>query len=1522
MRVLSLIYKIARGILFSAILLFVAVYLSLYILLSVPAMQNKIKIAAQNELTTFLGGEVAIGRLTIKPFNEVVLNDLEVFTPEGRLCLKVNTFGVGINLWRLLNERQIELTYAEVLGMNVNLWQPEEGAPLNVAFIIDAFKPKDKTSPPARFDLKLRNVVLRRCALSFDKEWMPMAQNEDRTDFNHFQLTDLKGDINLPRISNDEYLVDLRRLSFKLSGGLDLEKLSFKARVTPESINVNNLIVKLPFTELRPSDISLSFKNWDEMKNMLNSTHHEVVMVDNTINPADFGWLCPVLRQFPVSLQLNLEAEGSLSEVSVRRLSLDSGDDFLRFELKAEGDNLCDKGKIRFNIDDLKADFSKNLLESVVATGVIGGEEARDLFSKLGAITLSATGSAYPHKGIYQTDCRISTDLGDMFVSAETDNFNKNGGFVKGDLSVESFDLGQLWEKIRKLNSIDMDIAFEGKISGKDGEGNIDVRVAEFRYDDLLYSGFELEAAKTGKELEAQGIFHNEILTGEINLSGSIDGADSNLQLTGDIDQFRFTPLGLMKKYKDPEISGDIRLDISGNTIDNLQGELALTGILFKTKEKKELSLGDMYLITGFEDSIRSFSIHSMLLNGEVCGKYSVTDIVKESESVIRRIFPEFLSLSDDGARFSSELNFDFRVQPDNNFSDFFNLPFRFPVPVKMEGSIKRDSNTATLSVTTPYLQQGKNKLIRDTALKLTIDGNNNILTFDGGMIYPAKKGEVNLNLQLSAMDDRISTDVRWFSMGDSQFKGVLNLGALLGRNEYTGNPEISLDINPSGFDFGAAHWNIDKGNIHYIDKNIEIDGLKIWHDSQLVEIGGIASTSSDDSMKVKLASIDLDYIFDTLNINYVTFGGEATGNFMAMGAFSDNPVAYTDDLNVKNMSYNGTVLGDGMVRSRWNNREKEVEIDAEIMGENNRLTRVNGGIWVTKDSLSFDISTERAPVGFMKPFMQAFTSEVEGYASGKVKLFGSFSDIDLIGRVYADSLALKIDYTNVTYHGRDSVYLEPGRIVIPSFRLYDREGNSAILTGNLTHRYFHDPRFNFRVSDAQGLLCYDTNAKLNPDWFGTLYGNGSASVNGYPGVVSISVDMTTVGNSSFTFVLNETQAAEDYKFLTFSDKKKDRRQEEISDTLPAAIAALRKKIEVAEDLPTDIRMDIRGSITPTTLMTLVMDPVAGDKITARGNGNIQVNYNSENNEMQMFGKYVLDEGNYNFSLQDLILRDFNIRQGSNISFNGDPFNALLDITASYRVNTNLSDLDKSFSTDRELTRTNVPVDAMLKVEGQMQHPEISFDIELPTLTQDMERKVKSIISTDDMMSRQIIYLLALNRFYTPEYMGSTSNGGELASVASSTLSSQLSNILGQLTDKFTVAPSFRSDKGDFSDLEVDVALSSRLLNNRLLINGNFGYRDKATSQTTFVGDFDIEYLLSRRGNLRLKAYNHFNDQNYYLRQALTTQGLGVIFSRDFDNPFSRWRQNRLNKKGEKKKEDSSTGIPVTDPVNDKSDNR
>ncbi|WP_301344112.1 translocation/assembly module TamB domain-containing protein [uncultured Duncaniella sp.] len=347
--------------------------------------------------------------------------------------------------------------------------------------------------------------------------------------------------------------------------------------------------------------------------------------------------------------------------------------------------------------------------------------------------------------------------------------------------------------------------------------------------------------------------------------------------------------------------------------------------------------------------------------------------------------------------------------------------------------------------------------------------------------------------------------------------------------------------------------------------------------------------------------------------------------------------------------------------------------------------------------------------------------------------------------------------------------------------------------------------------------------------------------------------------------------------------------------------------------------------ITPDATLNLIMDPIGGDKITAHGSGHLRMNYASDG-ELEMYGEYTLNRGSYNFTLQDIIIKDFTILEGSKITFLGDPYAAQLNIRAAYSLNANLSDLDESFLEDRELTRTNVKVNAIMIVTGDMRQPDIKFDLEFPTLTADTYRKVRSIISTDEMMSRQIIYLLALNRFYTPEYMATT-HGNELVSVASSTLSSRLGSMLGQLSDNWSIAPAIRSDRGDFSDVEVDVALSSQLLDNRLLFNGNLGYRDKSLNNNSFIGDFDIRYLLNRLGTIQLKAYNRYNDQNYYLKSALTTQGIGVVFKRDFDNIFSFLRpiKNKLNKRRQEKNDPSKaendstkTAIP-NDSINKKS---
>ncbi len=767
--------------------------------------------------------------------------------------------------------------------------------------------------------------------------------------------------------------------------------------------------------------------------------------------------------------------------------------------------------------------------------------------------------------------------------------------------------------------------------------------------------------------------------------------------------------------------------------------------------------------------------------------------------------------------------------------------------------------------------------------------------------LWPVKQGKAAITIQANGINDRLDTDMSWKLLRESDFSGNLNLSTLLRRNS-EGKITLDIAVNPAQLVFNGTPWQVDPSTVTVDNGVITVNGLCGHNNDQYIKINGVASKNPDDELCLDLNDVSLDYVFETLNINHVSFGGQATGKFYASNLFSKTPHVYTPVFHVDSLSYNNAVMGDADIKSRWLNDEKAVEIAADLAQGNGLHSHINGAIFIAADSLNFLFEADKANVAFLKPYMSAFTSEVEGEVSGWAELYGKFSTINLRGEVVADSLRFKLDYTNVYYTcAGDSVHMSPNLISFNDVTIHDRDGHSAQMNGWVRHNAFHEPVFNFSIINARNLLCYDTNAELNPVWYGTIYGNGSAFVKGDPDMVDIKVNMQSSPGCKFTFVLSDALEASEYTFITFRDRNKPQ-QEEVdtviaeTDDVPEIVRQLQaKNIIEQEGHPTAYMIDLQGEITPDVQLILVMDPVGGDRIKATGSGNMRLTYNN-NDELSVFGKYTLEKGNYNFTLQDIIIKDFTIRDGSSITFQGDPYAGLLDIEAVYSVNANLCDLDETFADDKKITHTNVSVHALFRANGSLSLLVISFVLEFPTLTSDAYRRVKSIISTDEMMNRQIIYLLALNRFYTPEYMGSSSQSNEFTSVASSTISSQLSNMLGKMSENWSISPNVRTDRGDFSDVEVDLALSSQLLNNRLLFNGNFGYRDNTynTRNSNFIGDFDIEYLLNRKGTLRLKAYNHFNDQSYYVRNALTTQGVGIVWKHDFDRPFDFLRRRKV----------------------------
>ena len=398
--------------------------------------------------------------------------------------------------------------------------------------------------------------------------------------------------------------------------------------------------------------------------------------------------------------------------------------------------------------------------------------------------------------------------------------------------------------------------------------------------------------------------------------------------------------------------------------------------------------------------------------------------------------------------------------------------------------------------------------------------------------------------------------------------------------------------------------------------------------------------------------------------------------------------------------------------------------------------------------------------------------------------------------------------------------------------------------------------------------------------FYGKVYGTGDLNINGNDAECKIAVNARTEGNSKFYLSVNTASVATtSSSFIHFVSP----------DTTSQRLLKLlnnKEKDNIQTITPTTkLLLALQIEATPTTEIYIKMG--GDDGIRGRGEGNIQLNYDDSSGDIHMLGTYTLQSGLFSFSLGNIVRRNFDIAEGSSVTWSGDPLSPIVDITGSYNTTASLRDLFGSDMSQVGTNRTSVPVSCVLHMTDKLFNPIMKFSVKLPQSDESVQSQINSIINTEEMLMRQVIYLLVFNRFYTPDYLQGTQTIGlnETYSLLSSTITGQINSWLSKLTDVFTMGFNFRTDgEGETASQEYEANFQIRPIS-QLIINGNFGYRYNDLSNRPFFGDLDIEYLLTQNGKLRAKAFTHTVDK-YSLKQANTVQGIGLIFKHDFNWPI------------------------------------
>ncbi|OAV70400.1 putative protein involved in outer membrane biogenesis [Bacteroidales bacterium Barb4] len=1456
------------------LVLFGILYLLPVALVSIPSVQRTINQTVIDELSDRLGVPVRIERTDIRWLNRLTLEGVSLDDQSGKTLLKAGYVAVGFELLPLLRGKFV-FTSVRLFSFTLNLSRKHPKDALNLQFVLDAFAGKDSVKKATAVDLRFNSVLLRRGHILYDVE--SESQTAGKFNANHIDVRNVIADIAVKALDKDSLNAHVKKLSLNEASGFSLERLTMNVSGNRDSACVRKFEVRLPRSDLKIDRITADFSAAEDLTSFLKKAPVVLDIAPSHICPKDLSAFLPVFKNYTDVLELSANADGSINDINLHQLIIRQGN-HLQFNGRMELRNLANaeetylfgqvnhlsvtpEGMSRLTEDFSGAPIALPAFATRAGTVLFTGEIA-GFFDNLVAFGTfdSAAGS-------------LKTDI--IIGSNKEENI---GLYIKGRASATELRMGILLGEGSPFGSTAFHVTLDASrpVGGKSLSGNIKGEIEEAEYKGYAYKNILLSG--DFRQDGFNGMIHVNDPNGELRMDGMFrnQGQYSVFNFTAGMSHFRPDRLNLTDAYDSPDLSFSLNADFTGNTIDNLEGSIRLDSLLFLTASNR-FFLERFEVAAGGKEESRRLTVASDIMNGEVSGNYSFTTITSALANTFANFLPSLTGITSKERDKIKENDFSLLLTINNTeaLSDMLKLPVTILHPARISGQYNNRFNRFRLEAWLPKFKMGESLMESGHLACETPDGK---ATLQAQVVHCNEKSPLRnrFSLQADAEGDRIETLVNWSNNKEQLSKAALSASALFTR-EPVGKGKTSLrtdiSVEESTFFISDSLWHIFPAAITLRDEKIEIDKFAIEHGEQYLHLDGIASRRAADVLFLDLKQIELRYIFDILNSPYLQFGGEATGTLIFNDLYKNRIVS--TDLEVKDFSYARTPLGRLNLYSEWDDIQKGILLRGSIYKNDTVWTNVNGYIFPVKprEGLSLHFNANDLDISFLHIFLDDVLKDVRGQASGPVHLFGPFKNLSVVGDAFVKDGGIGVEQLNTYYTFSDSVHLDTTRIYLKEASVHDKFGNVSKADFTFNHTYFGDYNFQADIL-TDNMLVYEQTEKDSPMIYGIVFGSGTVSIKGNAKAVDFNINMRSRPNTSVGFDFMENSAATDYNFITFINKSN------LPLAAPLPAPASETKQPPREDSGTEIRMNFQLDITPDATVELIMDRTAGDRIKGNTAGSLQVKYGNRS-DLRIYGGVNILAGNYNFSWQQVIRKDFKIREGGTITFQGDPYRAIMNVNAAYSLTANIGDLDQGLL--NEADRTNIPVNCLLLLDGQLQNPTITFDIELPGSNAEIERQVRSLIDTKDMMARQIVYLLVLNKFYTPAYSTAEYRSSDFSAAASSAISSQLSGLLNALTDKVQIGTNIRSSYDRTDDSEMEMLLSSQLFDSRLIFNGNVGYRNNYTLQrNVFVGEFDLEYKLTPAGGIRLKTYSHSNDMYRYLKQSRTTQGVGIMFKKEF----------------------------------------
>lgn len=1414
-------------------------------------------------------------------FNRIILHDVTLYDKQNEKLLHGNIISAKIEFLPLLN-KEISLRSVSLLDGHIKIYKQKKEGELNTQFIVDALSSSNNT--PTNINFCLNSFIIRRFQITYDERYI--SETPGKFNLSHIGIDNLNGNISLKKLTTNELNLRVRHISLIEKSGLDIKNLSFRLMANRNTCTISNFNLELPHSLITEKEVKAKYKS-ENSTEFFNSIELKGILSDIKIAVADISCFLPALHDYKDKyISLSTKFNVTPQNISLMQLYLDEKSGDLTFkghiQLKRSTDKIV---QTTIKADNLTiAPFA---LKTIINNKL--SQKTWNIIDRLGKIKIRGN-SIINHNNRNKIKADITTDVGifDIAIDWEKQNF-----------SIQAKSSGLNLANILQNEQIPQRISFHATAladfnKSNISQANLEINIDSVLYKEQIYKNISVKSQLTNNRFIGSINSQNTSLKFNSDFNGTISNRQlSSINLNTNIQQIVLPTIGISALKNWQTISGIIDLKLPQIRRNKIAGTLHIKNFTKKGTNSNDLyQLESLYLQLTPNQTGTHMLLNSDFANAEIDGELSLQSLTQSIKEIFKQNTPQDITTpsiksSTYQKKVWPEWRFFIKLTKSDFFNHILNIPLEINGPVTLTGNFCADGRRYTIIGETQGF--GTNGFqLKDFSFYLNGQGQKLSCLTQGAKKIGNK--ELKIAITNTSENGNINSNISWSDI-NKKFTGEIKALTNYYLSVPQGKSKITTEFKPTYFIVNDSIWHMNGGTICWENKRLSISKFSISHEDQSLSLDGVLSHNPQDSIIARLHKIDVAYILGLINLRPVSFAGEATGTFYANRS-KDAILQINGKLMIPDFQFNDGQMGHADINLGLNASKMRLNIKADMKEKDISQTHVNGYVDIKGKELDLNIRSKNTNIHFLNRYISDFLKDIEGSTSGNCRIFGSFKHLDFEGSELVN-LTTTLPATGCRYNINGGVVeFSPGVFKFNNFLVDDMQGGNGKMSGQLTHKNLKQICYSFNINTNK-LLSYDKKKSAEIPFYATVIGNGNIHIEGKPGVFNADINIAPDKGTTFVYAVNAPTTFNDYTLLKFNSKEQhlsdtanSAQINNVSDTTSTSIS--HKQTPNVQANSTDIYLNFLINMQPQATLKIIMDEKNDDFLTLHGSGPLKATFYNKGS-FQLYGKYTVEDGSYKIAIQNLIRKEFQFKRGGELNFSGPPYEGNINMEAVYTVpSVSLSDLGLGVG----LSSNSVKADCILRFGGKALSPQISFDLNLSNVSDDVKYMVKQLISSEDDMNMQILYLLGIGRFYTYNFeatqaatSGQSQSSVAMKSFLSNTLSGQLNNIITNAvgSSKWNFGTNLSTGQIGWSDMEFAGILSGRLLNNRLLINGNFGYRDRPTSTTNFVGDFDINYLLTPEGTVSLKAYSETNDR-YFSKSSMTTQGIGIMLKRDFTN--------------------------------------